>query len=263
VRLYVEEKGQGTPIVLLHGIGASTYAWRKVAPALAASHRVIAVDLKGFGRSAKPEGSAYGARDQARLVSRLLAALGLEHITLVGHSFGGTVALALLIRRDSAASRVERVVLIDSPAYPQPWPAAAELTSVPGAAELGLAVTPPELIVGLALSQALKRPSAVSDGDVRAYAQPLYSPGAREALAETIRDLIATDFATAARSYPRITQPALILWCRSDPLVPLRTGALLARALPQARLIVEDDCGHIPLEETPRQVVSRIQEFLR
>jgi pimeloyl-ACP methyl ester carboxylesterase len=263
VRLFVEERGAGKPIVLLHGIGASTYGWRKVAPGLAATHRVIAVDLKGFGRSAKPGNDRYRARDQARLMEGVLVALDLKEVTLVGHSFGGTVALALLMRGGLEASRIERVVLIDAPAFPQPWPAAAELASVPGAAEVGLTVTPPELLVSLALSQALKRPSAVTDADISAYARPLYDPGAREALVETLRHLMATDFATAARAYRRIALPVLVIWCRSDPLVPLRTGVLLARALPNARLAVEDGCGHIPIEETPRQVVSRISEFVR
>lgn len=262
VRLFAEEWGAGKPVVLLHGIGASTYSWRKVAPTLATTHRVIAIDLKGFGRSAKPAGSKYAARDQARLVAQFLAARELQNVTLVGHSFGGTVALALLIGNRAAARRIERFVLIDSPAYPQVWPLAAELLASPASEEL-LRAIPPEVIVELALAQAIKSPSAVTAKDIAVYARPLRGGGALHALAETVRDLLATDFATASRHYSRIAQPALVIWCRSDPIVPLMTARLLAGVLPNAVLKIEDNCSHIPLEETPRSLVRWIRDFAR
>lgn len=260
VRLFAQEWGEGKPIVLLHGLGASTYSWRKVAPILAATHRVIAIDLKGFGRSAKPNGTKYTARDQARLVSRFLAAHDLQDVTLVGHSFGGTVALALLIGNRVAAHRIQRLVLIDSPTYPQDWPLYAQLLASPAGDEL-LRAIPPEVIVDVALRQSLKSPSAVSTKDVAAYARPLYSAGALHALAETVRDLLATDFVAASRFYSGIRQPALLVWCRSDPVVPLRTGQLLATALPNAVLKIEDECAHIPPEETPRRLAYWIRDF--
>jgi pimeloyl-ACP methyl ester carboxylesterase len=263
VRLFVEERGEGTPIVLVHGLGGSTYAWRKMAPGLAASHRVIAIDLKGFGRSAKPDDSRYRLRDQALLLGRFLEAKDLSAVTLVGYSLGGSVVLALLVGRESGVDRVQRVVLIDSPAFPQEWPAISELLSTPVAAELTMAVAPPELLVELAFSQSLKSPSAVTAADVSAYARPLQTEPGRRALRETLTHLMATDFAVAARAYPRISQPTLVLWCRDDPLVPLRSGQLLARSLANATLRIDDGCGHVPLEETPARLTARILEFAR
>src|SRR5690349_1242694 len=69
VRLHVEERGHGAPIILLHGLGMSGFTWRHIAPELAATHRVIAIDLKGFGRSDKPLDTTYSARDQAQLIA--------------------------------------------------------------------------------------------------------------------------------------------------------------------------------------------------
>ena len=262
VRLFVEEQGQGKPIVLLHGLGASTYAWRKVAPLLAEDHRVIAIDMKGFGRSSKPLDERYAARDHARLIAGFMAGRGLEDVTLVGHSFGGTVALALLLAEQPSSSRVGRVVLIDAPAYPQRWPITVDLLSDPTTAEAALRVVPPEVTVKLSFAGALKVRSAINDDDIRTYARPLYDEGAPYALVQTLRGLLDTDFAAAARSYGRITQPALVVWCRDDPIVPLQTGILLSRAMPNATLKIDDDCGHVPLEETPGRLARWIHDFV-
>ncbi len=93
VTLHYEEEGSGPPLLLVHGLGESSFTWHDVVPALAARFRVIALDLKGFGRSDKPEDDAYGADDQAALIANFIVSRGLENVTLVGHSFGGTVAL--------------------------------------------------------------------------------------------------------------------------------------------------------------------------
>jgi len=261
VRLFVEEAGAGPPILLIHGVGGSTYAWRKVAPRLAAAHRVIAIDLKGFGRSSKPGGSAYAPRDQARLIAQFLAKEDLEHVTLVGHSFGGTVALTLLLANREAARRVDRLVLIDSPAYPQSWPAEVSLLRDPLASKVALSLVQPELVVKLSFIDSLKSQSAVTSDDIDAYARPLYEEGASNALIQTVRQLSWLDLGRLSRGYPSIAIPALVVWCRDDPIVPLHTGLMLARALPNATLKIEPGCAHVPLEETPARLAHWILNF--
>ena len=97
VNLYYEEQGKGPPVLLLHGFGASTFTWRHVAPDLAETHRVIAVDLKGFGQSDKPFDERYSVSDQAELLAQLIEDKDLRDLTIVGHSFGGGVALRLAL----------------------------------------------------------------------------------------------------------------------------------------------------------------------
>src|SRR5262249_4372705 len=97
LRLWLEEDGKGNPILLIHGVGGSTYSWRKILGALARTHHVISVDLKGFGHSDKPFDRAYGLLDQVLLLKRLINRRGLHDVTLVGHSLGGGVALALTL----------------------------------------------------------------------------------------------------------------------------------------------------------------------
>ncbi len=262
VRLYVEESGQGDPVVLLHGLGASTYEWRFIVPALARRHRVLNVDLKGFGRSDKPEDGRYGPIDQAALVKAFLHREGLTGVTLIGHSLGGGVALATTLdlnRTDSSA--IKRLVLIDSAAYPQPLTGALELLRDPIIGPVGLAILLPETIAALALTSDGSMSSATLQ-DIRAYARPLYDAGGKEALIATVQQIVPPNAAQLTRAYPSIQQPALLIWCRKDDVVPLAIGERLARALPNASLHVLDVCTHVPIEEEPRKTSGLITRFL-
>ncbi len=112
---YVEERGSGPPLVLVHGLGGSTAIWQKVAGSLAERHRVIAYDLRGLGRSraAEPAGSLGTLTDDLRL---LLDRLGLDRVALLGHSLGGAVVLAF------AAEHGERVSAVVGAAAPSVSP---------------------------------------------------------------------------------------------------------------------------------------------
>ena len=93
VRINYYEAGQGPPVILLHGFGASAYSWRFLGPVLAKDHRVLTIDLKGFGLSAKPEDGKYALRDQADMVAEFIRARDLHDLVVIGHSMGGGVTL--------------------------------------------------------------------------------------------------------------------------------------------------------------------------
>jgi pimeloyl-ACP methyl ester carboxylesterase len=115
--LYVEEAGEGPPLILLHGLGGSLFTWRHIVAALARGHRVIALDLKGFGHSDKPFDDHYSAVDQAALVSAFIRKRGLRGVALVGHSFGGVVALRTARDFSSESGVIRRLVVMDTPRH--------------------------------------------------------------------------------------------------------------------------------------------------
>ena len=121
MELHFDSAGDGSPLVLLHGFGATLFTWRFLVAPLAASHRVIRVDLLGFGASPKPRDVDYSIRTQSELVEHFLAARGCRNVTLIGHSFGAAVALFTALRLKDAGP-IRSLVLIDSPAYRQPLP---------------------------------------------------------------------------------------------------------------------------------------------
>ena len=110
-RIYYVQAGRGEPVVLIHGLNASTFSFRYIIPELAQHYRVVALDLQGFGYSARPAGADYSLTAQAELVRRAMERLGIERATVVGHSMGGAVAMRLAVR---SPERVVRLVLVNS-----------------------------------------------------------------------------------------------------------------------------------------------------
>lgn len=266
VGLYAEERGHGDPVVLLHGLGGSTYSWRYIAPLLARSHRVIAIDLKGFGRSDKAFDTAYGAADQARLIADFVRGRGLSNVTLAGHSFGGVVALltAMELRRRDPG-RLRRLVLIDAPALPQELTPLVRLMQQPVLPYALLTAIPAGVMTSLALlsgsGQRFERDYTA--GDAAAYAEPFYDAAARHAYIQTSRQIApALSARELVAAYRQVKLPTLLVWCTRDTVVPLSTGQALARILPRARLEQIEGCDHAPTDEAPLALAGHLSRFL-
>ena len=262
VKLAIQESGKGKPIVFIHGLGASSYTWHKIAPELAKTNRVIAIDLKGFGQSDKPLDNRYSIFDQAKLVEDFLSRSGLRGVTLVGHSYGGGVALAVALNQMDAGNRqIEKLVLIDSVAYRQPLPFFFQVLRTPIIGELGMTLVPPEVQMARALSIAYYKDEKVTKETVDNYASALHSEGGRHALFHTINSLDPEKAEEFSYRYRTLTTPALLLWCEHDKIVPLKFGKRLFSELPDARIEVIEDCGHIPHEEQPEETLRLIRSF--
>lgn len=263
--LYAEERGHGSPVVLLHGLGGSTYSWRFIAPILARTHRVIALDLKGFGRSDKPFDRAYSAADQARLVAAFLTRRGLHQVTLVGHSFGGAVALltAIQLKRHDP-TRIAKLVLIDAPALPQPLTAVVAFMRQPVLPYILLTALPADIATRLALasSSTQRLTRHYTDADADAYAAPFYDAAARHAYIQTARQIAPPRLDTLLAAYRSVRQQTLLVWCTNDRIVPLATGQRLATLLPNARLEQIEGCNHAPTDEAPDALARSLIRFL-
>jgi len=258
--LFVRQYGTGQPIVFIHGFGANSNTWRKVVPQFAETHRVVTVDLKGFGLSDKPLDDRYSVQEQAQLVAQLIQNLRLNNTTLVGHSFGGAVALsAARILKERHSNAVRRMVLIDSAAYPQPLPPSLAQLATPGIVSL----TPPEAIAKGILFSSHANPFNIERRDVYAYARPLYEPGGKHALVATLEALNSqVGTPDPSRLYRSLGLPALLIWCARDPIAPLSVGLRLQADL-NARLEVLHECSHAPQEEQPLSTAAIIREFLQ
>ncbi len=263
VTLYYEEQGAGPPLLLLHGLGESTFTWHDILPALAATHHVVALDLKGFGRSEKPDDGAYSADDQARLVARFILERGLSDLTLVGHSFGGTVALRTALADGIVGTgRIRRIVAIGAPALPRATARRFDLVMAPVLADTVAAVVPPVPAARFLLKEAMGGRTPREE-DVKGYAAPYEAEGATRAFLATARAIVSEkDAAAIAKRYRAIGQPVLLVWCRKDPIVPLRAGRALAAALPRARLAVLERCHHLPQHERPKALLDTLARFL-
>ncbi len=263
VKLYAEETGHGPVILLLHGLGASGYTFRRIVPALSAHHRVITLDLRGFGQSEKPFDQFYSALDQAAHVRDFIERRGLRGITLAGHSFGGGVAIALALDLNRyRPGLLSRLVLMSSPAFPQPLSPAVNFLRKPVLPLLALTLIPPQITARMSLSSDMGNFAHITDRDIWSYAQPLGQPGAAHAMIATAQQIVPANIANLVRRYPTIHQPTLLVWCRRDEVVPLVTGISLKRMLPRAELKVLDSCTHAPPEEAPEELLIHMRRFL-
>ncbi len=263
VNLFIQEEGSGPPLLLIHGFGTSTYTWRHVAPALANTHRVIAVDLKGFGQSDKPMDARYSVYDQAELLAQLIEDRNLSNLTLVGHSFGGGVALLLALQaNDRLKGRISKLVLLNTIAYPQNMPVFFRMLNMPFFSHVGVRMVPAAVQTRVALQIAYLDDSKIDQSEVDVYAAPLKTAAGKHAVIQSARQIVPADLDAIAERYQSIKLPTLILWCDHDRIVPLDVGLKLRRAMPNASLKVVQGCGHMPQEEQPERTLGFISEFL-
>ena len=263
VKLYYREEGTGPPLLLIHGFGASTFTWRRVAPELARTNRVILVDLKGFGQSDKPFDERYSVYDQAELLAQLIVEKDLRDLTLVGHSFGGGIALLLALEANSRLQgRIARLVLLDSIAYPQNIPVFFRMLDMPVVSQLGIRMVPPSVQTRVALKIAYFDDSKITSEEIEAYAAPLKTAAGKHAIIHSARQMVPEDIETLSERYKTIELPTLIMWCDHDRIVPLEVGLKLRRTLPNSTLKLVEDCGHMPQEEQPESTLRLLRDFI-
>ncbi len=263
LELHYETYGQGTPIIFLHGLGGSLYTWRHLVGPLAPHYRLILFDLKGAGESPKPYDNKYSMFDQAELIYRFILQNDLHQATLVGHSFGGGVALLVALRlTQQDPSRLSRLILIDTIAYPQKLPGVIRMLRMPVLGWLGLHLIPDQTKVRSMMESLYYDGRKINWKDVEAYAAPLASPGAKYAFQQTARQIIPDHVDEVIGMYPRIEVPTLIIWGREDKIIPLENGVRLHQAMRNSQLIVIERCGHDPPDERPKELLEVIRKFL-
>jgi len=258
VRVHYQEKGTGTPLVLLHGFTSSTYSWKDVFGPLSQDFRVIAVDLKGFGFSGKPDGD-YSRAAQATLVAHLLDHLNIEKSWLCGSSMGGEIALNLALQNPQ---RVAGLILIDSGGVEVSGSGSLAprylLMPVVGRVLTALALTSDKL-VRQGLEKSFYDRTKVTNERVANYYRPLQTRAGQLA---AIRARAQADQSPIEQDLNRINAPSLIIWGAQDALIPLAAGIRMNKLIKDSQLRIFDSCGHLPQEEMPARVVEEITNFI-
>ncbi len=251
---YVRE-GQGPPLLLLHGFASSLYTWSEVLPELARQHDVVAFDFPGHGGSElRP---SLAAEDLVRVTLALVDGLGLERFDLAGHSLGGAVACVTAAQRPA---RVRRLVLIDAAGFnlaPADRPAILRaLSAVPAGAMDRLPLRRPAIALGL--RQVFHDETRLTPERVDEYVAPLVRPGASAALRSLLESRDALGVPALVGT---LRQPTLVIWGRHDRWIDVSQADRFASAIPGARTVVLEDCGHMPQEERPARVAQMLLEF--
>lgn len=264
-RIYLEEAGPpgGPAVVLIHGMGSSSFSWRSTLPALAAAgYHVIAPDLPGFGLSEKRLDTDHSHPAQAELIVHLLDGLGIRRTSVIGHSMGANTALHFLFGH---AERVERLAIVDGYLIERQRISAAVVGRL-------LRFPPLQRWARLAIRTFITTdnavrilrtgyadPAFVTPAVAAGYTVPLKTEGWDDSALAIMRDAGKN---VLPRPVSEVAVPTLIIWGEMDRLVGPAKGRELKSAIAGSWMAVIPSAGHMPMEEKPEAFTSLLITFL-
>lgn len=260
------QAGEGPALLLLHGLGCDHTTWEPVIDALARRYTVIAPDLLGHGRSDKPRadytlgGFANGMRD-------LLTVLGIDKVTVVGHSFGGGVAMQFAYQ---FPERTERMVLVASGGLGPEVSPGIRAIGTPGFHQaMGVLTLPGVRHAGVLGLRALKATGLKATRDLDEVAtiyDSFKDPQARHAIRHVVRAVVdwrGQIVSMADRAYLTEAMPMAVVWGRDDTVIPVRHAGIAGALAPKARIEVFPNAGHFPHKDHPERFARFVHEFIR
>lgn len=251
-------RGSGEPVVFLHGFPTSSHVWRDVVPLVPDGHRVVVVDLLGFGRSDQPLGRDVSIRGHADRIVQLFDSLRIERAAIVGHDVGGGIAQHLAIRHPT---RTAKVCLINSVAFDD-WPSRdvkMAKASLPLTRHL-----PATWILGILKSDLQRGYAEHEKGhhSVDLYVKPFATPEGRDVLVEHLLALDPDETVALAPRLKDIVAPAAVVWGANDPFLSTSIARKLHSAIPDSTLDIVPDARHFTPEEAPETVAGIIEKWL-
>jgi pimeloyl-ACP methyl ester carboxylesterase len=256
------ELGEGPAILFVHGLGASWQSWLEQLPEFAASHRVVAMDLPGFGYSASP-GEDISIEYYARWTAQFMDALGIESAAVVGNSMGGFVSAELAIK---VPARVQRLVFVSAAIFWQNRRRAQPLVQLARMSDAVVARALVRATDDIATRRRLRYAALATAG----FRYPQYVSD--ELAHEMVRSARRTDgFLPALQALagydleeelPKISCPTLIVWGANDQLVSVKDAERLEDLIPDSRREVFERTGHVAMLERPERFNRLLEEFL-
>jgi pimeloyl-ACP methyl ester carboxylesterase len=259
----VIDLGSGPPVVFVHGLTGSWQNWLEQLPVLAEDHRVVALDLPGFGQSPMPP-EKISIPGYGRVVEGVLDALDLDAVALVGNSMGGFIAAEVAIQ---FPARVERLVLVSAAGLSIEFQRNDHVLRVLRRVERRLTAWGGWLASRSDTLVRRRRPRRALLAIVAAHPELLPGPLSAEQLRGSgtpgfVDALDAlTDYPIRAR-LPEIACPTLIVWGEDDRLVPVRDAFEFERLIPKARKVIYRDTGHVAMLERPAAFNALLEGFL-
>jgi pimeloyl-ACP methyl ester carboxylesterase len=263
-RAYVKV-GKGPALLLLHGLGCNHRTWLPVLDSLARRYTVVAPDLLGHGASDKPRAD-YSIGAFANGMRDLLTVLDIDKVTVVGHSFGGGVAMQFAYQ---FPERTERLVLVGSGGLgPEVSGAIKAITTTGFYQVMGALTLPGVRHVGATGLKALSRTGLKEFRDFDEAAEIYASfrdPHARAAIRHVVRAVVDWQgqiVTMADRAYLTEAMSMCVIWGEDDRVIPVSHAARAAELAPNARVEVIPNAGHFPHKDHPERFVRILNDFV-
>ena len=260
LRLHYREAGEGDPVLLLHGWPTSSFLWRRVMPPIAETHRVIALDLPGFGQSDKPLDVSYSFRYFDRVLEGFIDSLDIESLSLAVHDLGGPIGLYWASQH---SERLDKLIILNTLVYPEvSWAVALFLTSIKLPGVRSLLSSPWGLRQAYRIGVTDSR--RLADDAMDGIQSPFKTADDRKALLAAGSNLSPKGLATIARWLPTVKVPVCGIYGEGDRILPdiAKTMGRIKDDVPHAEITSLADCGHFLQEERPEEIGRLIADFL-
>jgi pimeloyl-ACP methyl ester carboxylesterase len=247
------------PIVLIHGTASSLHTFDAWTNGLKNSNRVIRMDLPAYGLTGPFPDTNYSIANYTTFLKDFLTALGIKQCLIAGNSLGGEIAWNFTLEQPDM---VKKLILIDAAGYPlksKSVPIAFKLAQTPVLSKLLTFITP-HFLVRASVENVYFDTSKVTDSLIDRYFELTLREGNRQAFVDRFQ---MTKDTSAYHNIKHIKQPTLILWGAEDLLIPVENAYRFHEDLTNDTLVVLENTGHTPMEESPRESLEFIVDFLK
>ena len=251
-------KNDSFPIVLIHGTGSSLHTFDAWVDSLKISNRVIRMDLPAYGLTGPFPDRNYSITHYTAFINEFLSAMKIEQCVLGGNSLGGQIAWRFAVEQPN---KVSKLILIDAAGYPlnsKSVPVAFKMAKIPVIKHLFTYVTP-RFLVRSSVENVYFDKSKVTDKLVDRYFELTLREGNRQAFVDR---LDAHKDPNSSNEISTIQQPTLVLWGKNDLLIPVDNAHKFHADLPNDTLVILENSGHVPMEESPIKSLKAVIDFL-
>ncbi|MCB9257112.1 MAG: alpha/beta hydrolase [Chitinophagales bacterium] len=259
LNVHYKKKGEGMPIILIHGTSSSLHTWEKWENILSKKYTTYSIDMQGGGLTSPPADNDYSIQAYLNLIDAFVEKLEIDSFYLAGNSLGGHTAWAYAAKA-AHADRVKKLILVDPSGF---FLANREKPLVFQMAQIDFLFNNIEKIntgpfVGKSLREVYYNDDLVTPELIERYTDLGQRAGNRKAFFYKVRQIEKGD----VDDLKKITCPTLILWGENDIWIPLELASIFQDNIPNSELIVYSECGHVPMEEKAEESAQDVLNFL-
>jgi len=260
MQVHYRDEGTGFPIVLIHGTASSLHTWDAWTKELIKNYRVIRMDLPAFGITGPNKNADYSIKSYTDFLHQFLTKLKVDQFYLAGNSLGGNIAWNYAAEHPK---KIARLILVDASGLPtnKPQPAIFKMAKTPVLSSLFLYITP-KFFIKKNMQEVYGDKTKITDSLITRYHKMALRVGNRQAFIDRAK----IDFKLGAKAniekLKSIQTPTLLLWGAKDSWIPLDNGKRMEKALPNSKLVVLQNSGHVPMEENPEESLALLNCFL-